>query len=600
MIIFFIGLLAIKSTLFACIYSDLRQTLEEWETSGLSKAAIARRLDLPYGTLYSFLSKEGATSPTVLEKYKSYIKKQTPTKQRSIHKTQITLKLETKPSFSNNVLRSRYFPEKVEQLGKDKGPFPLESSPLVPGIKIEEQQKFEKTSGNSLVKKSIAKSIPVVTSTRSESSQKPVSITIKDNPTLNTIVPRQVAVSSSLDEGKEIIPHYIVTQSKYEDGYDSEDEENWKPSQKEYSRTQRKNDEVLVPFFRGVHCFRNYFPGEEKSRFLNDQQVGEGVFSTASFDILQLEYTEQSPSTQLVKYRRFSNEMKRAIRQKALEIQSNNIRKQVNKLKEGAPVIVDGIRFKNPQVGLYYLYVKSYARFLERLKNHTLLPEEALKEFIAVANTIASAAELPDHAIRYAAGLKIEGNVLRPEFDAQGKPKNPYLGKVYVILVPYQDIERVGLFRVLEAYATNEMPVNCRIINECEADFAGGIPGRYVVSEQIIRVPNFKHEWKRKHEVKYGLTKRMYDNLRKEIIATKGNVLNQEPVYEKLIQQIINHKYRQQPNDRTLSNQLLEIARNEAWLRGANLQFLDFRRLPTSTRPTVEKAKSILHQIKPN
>ena len=415
--------------------------------------------------------------------------------------------------------------------------------------------------------------IPVEPSSMSNSSpmtMKPdvpqKTLTLKPTLTLSKESQKSIAMPlfpPRVGERKEGRSGSMLVQPKYEDGYDSEEEDDWKYSPKEYPRTNRQHDEAYVPFFRGVHCFNDKFPEEERLRFLNDQQVGEGVFSTAAFDVLQLEYTEPKQSTQMISHQRFSADMTRAIRQKALEMQSKKIRKQVNKFKEGDSVVVDGISFKNPEVGLYYLYVKSYARFLQQLRDRTFLPE-ALSEFIAVANPIASATEIPDHAIRYAAGLKIAGNVLRPEFDSQGKPSHPYLGKVYVILVPYQDLEEIGLFRVLEAYATNQMPLNCRIINECEAGFAGGISGKYIVSEHVIRVPNFKHEWKKIHEVKYGLTKTIYNNLRKEVLATNGNVLSQEPVYEKLMQQITNRKYRQIPNDRTLSNQLLDIARNEA------------------------------------
>lgn len=181
--------------------------------------------------------------------------------------------------------------------------------------------------------------------------------------------------------------------------------------------------------------------------------------------------------------------------------------------------------------------------------------------------------------------------------DNQGKPKSPYIGKVYTLLVPHEDLEGLGLFRVLEAYARNEMPVNCRIIFECEAGFAGGVPGQYVVKEHIIRVPNFKHQWKKTHEIKYGLTKTIYNNLRRKILATKGVAADQEPIYEELIQQMINRKYRQVQNDQTLVNQLLFIARNEAWIRGGDMKFLDFRRLPTITAPTVENAKEQRRKI---
>lgn len=582
-IIFLFILVSIYSSLFADRYTDLRKSLNDWEENGSSKATIARRLDVPYGTLYSFLTKEGATSPSVLAKYERYIKKQTPSKSVS-------------PSKNKQSLKSQTLKLKIKTtstaLIKVQPPELLSTDPTKKAQKaiVETKQILRKPI---LTEKSIKTELVPDSSSKTmklDASQlilapKSSSLLPKKTQQIRTL-PRPSGEKDKEEEGT------LIVAPKYEEGYDSEEEDDWKYSPKEYPRTGRHKDHVLVPFFRGVHCFKDKFPEQERVKFLNDEQVGEGVFSTASFDILQLEYTEPKPSTQLVQYRQFPTEMKRAIRQKALEIQSKNIRRQVNKLKEGNSVIVDGIRFKNAKIGLHYLYVKSYTRFLQQLRDRTLLPE-ALKEFIAVANPIASAAELPDHAIRYAAGLKISGNVLRPKFDAQGKPKNPYLGKVYVILIPYEDIEESGLFRILEAYAMNEMPVNCRIINECEASFAGGISGKYIVNEHVIRVPNFMHEWKKNHEIKYGLTKTIYNNLRKEILATKGKVSRQEDVYEKLMQQIINRKYRQIPNDRTLSNQLLDIARNEAWLRDANLQFLDFRRLPTPTLPSVTEAKRI-------
>lgn len=70
------ALVVIPNIVFSDAYTELRNNLHQWENNGLSKAAIARRLEVNDGTLRSFLSKKGATSPTVLAKYKAYVKRQ--------------------------------------------------------------------------------------------------------------------------------------------------------------------------------------------------------------------------------------------------------------------------------------------------------------------------------------------------------------------------------------------------------------------------------------------------------------------------------------------------------------------------------------------
>lgn len=195
-------LFLISHPVFADVYSDLRYSLQErMETEEKTKAAIARELNVPYGTLYAFLTKEGSSSPSVLEKYKSYLKKQT----------------------------------SKELILRDT---PLKS-------------------------------------------------TVIDN-TFSITIPQDRAPKTLIQETMVVLPRKISTSvlSKYEDDYDSEEDDDWGYVPKEYPRTQRHHGKDYVAFFRGVHFFYDTFPAEERVKFLNEKQIGEGVFSTAVLELI--------------------------------------------------------------------------------------------------------------------------------------------------------------------------------------------------------------------------------------------------------------------------------------------------------------------------
>ncbi len=384
------------------------------------------------------------------------------------------------------------------------------------------------------------------------------------------------------------------------DGYDSESEADWsyQPKIREGRAQRTTNPEPAVLFCRGYHFFEDKFSADDRVKNLSSEGIT-AIFASACYEHLKLDYTEAKISNLKDRTHRLSGVIKTEIREKALEFVSRRYRQEMHKLKQGKSVTFDGHIFDNTYVALHYLYVKSYTRFVEELKKRPEEREEILRDFSATANMIVSVAEKPEHAIRYAYGVKIEGQVLRPHFDITGKPSNPYLGKLQLILVPYKDLENLGIFRVLEAYAKDQMPVNCRIKHEIEADFPAGISKDYVVAQMVMRVPNFAHPWKSHHLQKYGLVESKYDDLRKKILGTQGDYTLQETIYEDLVQHLIDNHYSKSPRDTNLVNQALRIAADESLARGYTLKYLDFNRLPSDQVVTIEQANDLRKLAKP-
>ncbi|ACE06604.1 hypothetical protein Aasi_1290 [Candidatus Amoebophilus asiaticus 5a2] len=356
------------------------------------------------------------------------------------------------------------------------------------------------------------------------------------------------------------------TLRNYEEGYDSEEEETWQYLSDECEKTEEgKAAPVLIPFFRGVHLFKDRFSSPERMRFLQLRQTGIPIFSSASFKMLKIGYGDQDSHTQ------------------DLILEAKKVKRKVAKLKEKTEVVVKDKTF-DAYTGFHYLYVNSYTAFIANLGQFSSI---IFKNFRFLENPLVSVAELPNHPLLYAFGLKIDKiKALRPCFDLSGKPLHPYLGKIYTMLVPLSKTREDKVFRMVEAATKKEMPVDYRIKYEIEAAFPGWIRGEYVVYERIVRVPNFKHSWTQQHLLKYGLTKTVYNNLRKNILATKGDYGKQETIYEDLVHKIVNKN-----TNYCWSSQLRQIAIQEAQKRQARSRFLDLNRLATTKPLAVNKTE---------
>lgn len=330
---------------------------------------------------------------------------------------------------------------------------------------------------------------------------------------------------------------FCKTVEKYKDGYDSEEDSNWSypPSRSDYwakSIEHNIREAGFSVFFRGVHLFPKYFPdSKSRANFLRNSQVGNPIFSPATFKELNINYTSLDE-------RGISLERKDCQKHDEALKASENIKQQIIKLRKDIHKRVRNETYDfTLYTALHYSYVKSYSTFIDiELKKFG-------NEFTFRDNPFVSVSAGLWHPLKYAFGAKIkEHTPLSPQFDHYGKPQYPYLGKVYLILVPNNEISQGEIFKVAEAYKrwkgagnpkycnqVEMMLVKIRTSKEKEVIFPGFISGEYIIYEHIVRVPNFRHSWKKDHESKYGLTKKKYNNIKKDF--REGKI----PDYENLI-----------------------------------------------------------------
>jgi hypothetical protein len=285
---------------------------------------------------------------------------------------------------------------------------------------------------------------------------------------------------------------------------DSEDEEGYEYRELPPLGIPENHGAECVALARGIHFLPSKFTRQDMSRMRRTNDAGEDIFSSAAYDLAG------EPLG--------SAENKDTVLQKALET-----REIIKRMPE------------NGRNRFQQLYSNQYDGFHRRLGTD----EEGgiFQLFESEFNPQVSAAENFLHACRYASGLKSFGKgveSLDPEYDALGKPKHPYLGKVFVILVNKDHLEDMGSYFVVHGHANDDITVFTHwandILVEREVSIPGLIEGEYVVLSAPIRVPSFEGEYQQWYQEKFGISQRLY-NLRKKKLTT-GVYDKQDSKYE--------------------------------------------------------------------
>ena len=171
-------------------------------------------------------------------------------------------------------------------------------------------------------------------------------------------------------------------------------------------------------------------------------------------------------------------------------------------------------------------------------KHWVTLTMKALNSSHQKKNPQVSMSEILPPAEKYAAGLKFYGSEiepLEPEYDETGKPKHPYLGKLFVALISEAKIQELDPYFVVWGHANSRIRINTGyrsdILIEREVAFPGLVPGDCVVLSVPVRVPSFAGEYQPWFQDKYGLSKKVFDN--KRIIFQKADNGTQKSEEEK-------------------------------------------------------------------
>ena len=255
--------------------------------------------------------------------------------------------------------------------------------------------------------------------------------------------------------------------------------------------------ERCLAVMRGVHFSPASLSKQQRSHMRKTSQAGQTIFSSAAYDVAHkpLGSIDADGSVQAA---------------------ATSTREKIKGLPEAKRHVFQE------------LYSNNYDGFHNRLSKPD--PQGIFSQFTSQKNPQVSTSEYCFHAVRYAMGVKYLGSgvePLKPEYNSQGKPKHPYLGKLYVMLVDEAVLEELSPYFVVWAHANMLIKVSDHfrknVLVEREVSFPGYIPGRCVVLSVPVRVPSFEGEYKQWYFNKYGLTKLVYNNKKKMITSGKSS-----------------------------------------------------------------------------
>lgn len=301
-----------------------------------------------------------------------------------------------------------------------------------------------------------------------------------------------------------------------DDGYYSDSEDGAGYTYKELfplTIPKEKNNKECVVLARGIHFSPSKFNQGDISQMRRADEASKDIFSSAAYDLAQKSLGSQDD-------------------QKSIKKQALQVRKLIKSLPKK-----DRDKFQE-------IYSNQYDIFHRNLGADA--HEGIFKKFRSKNNPQVSVAENFLHAGKYASGMKYLGKGVKsldPKYDAEGKPKHPYLGKLFIILVSIDQIKDLAPYFVVHGHANDDIRISYHfsnnILEEREVAFPGLIPGDCIVFSMPIRVPSFKGDYKDFYEKKFGLSKRAYD-ARKKIITGKSK--NQKDLKKETVESLLKKK----------------------------------------------------------
>lgn len=344
-------------------------------------------------------------------------------------------------------------------------------------------------------------------------------------------IPSGMAAPSTLEPIGELPSTSKTATAQSDDGYDSDSEDErgyfYPPVPDKKSRLcipQDVDGEKCMVFYRGMHfivdeasAVRGKFDKHQRSLIRRQFNPGRALYSSAAFDLAHVNSSDYYAITGI------SDADTQALLARAQEVQT-----QVAQLGEG-------------RHDFQQLYTNQYDQFHAALE----AKNPPLDKFTSSKNPQVSTSEKPLHAAKYAFGQKYLGEgvtKLDPDYDSRGKPKHPYLGKIWIILIKLTEIQDQNPYFVVYAHEKGLIKVYTHYVNniltEREVSFPGLIPGKYVVYEKVVRVPSFACDYKMYFKEKYGMSKKSFESFKRNLTAPGGN---KERAVKSIINCVINN-----------------------------------------------------------
>ncbi len=250
-----------------------------------------------------------------------------------------------------------------------------------------------------------------------------------------------------------------------------------------------------------------------------------------------------------------------------------------HELKHGEPVESywtsgrNRFKFDSPYYLLAQRYSNSYTEFHKdmtgksnRSKKESAMIESIFSKIKIRCNPFISTSHTPGMAVKYGVGDGVfkAKETLRANYSSSGRPRHPYLGRVYVLLHKPQDFMTSGAEHLPHLNVQKKINLNHRYLNACETVFVGCISEDSIVAQVSARMPNFKHPYRDFISQKYGLSKKQYVDLKNDLSAVKTTIAK-EKIEKKVMALVQKH----------LKKLLLSIAERKAIDAGRCLMYVN-------------------------
>lgn len=265
--------------------------------------------------------------------------------------------------------------------------------------------------------------------------------------------------------------------------------------------------EDVVVLFRGVHFLPDQFTEAQSLAYVNSQQVGNGLYSSASYEKANLPYNSNN----------FED----------LKAHSEDVVMDINALYHTDPITIRDRAFSRQRYAFQHLYSNNYQGFHAQMTNPAGEYAPIFENFPYQKNPLLSFSDRIHHPCKYGFGLKNYGahNPRLPEYNVAGYPRYPYMGKLYGIILDRAAIDEFMPMNVYKAHNAQELILSTHfrndIFSEREISLPGYVPGENVVFEMPLQAPSFNHAYYPYYEKKYGLTEKRFDNF-KTIFTSAG------------------------------------------------------------------------------
>lgn len=275
-------------------------------------------------------------------------------------------------------------------------------------------------------------------------------------------------------------------------------------------------DQQYVAFFRGQHWLRSRLVANEV------KSSEESEFQTAALE--RLERVKQAPDGALLSplLATIEDADERQRRYQQLLVWNQELRNR-------GPVVRGSFVYPTQCHYVHTYFSNDYSRFLQGLNSQGArvgFAEDAVRDkaeiddsvrdgdaidprqFNTAAQSVSPSFEMSDHpffsfaesdplhSLLYAYGSKaaskkMREDRLRPDYRADLTPKNPVVGEVYVLVIPFKTLSQLPHMDVWTEYAQGRMHVDSRIVSERETTFIGQVDSEYVVLKIPVKWPSF-------------------------------------------------------------------------------------------------------------